>query len=173
MIVVQVAYAVAAPSSPSPLQVWVPAVLSAIATVAVGWLVYRSSRQANRTSDRATLAQQQLAWTQQAWTESQSAKLEAREAMAAAGVAESSARAASAAADSAARRADVAEQRLREVTTLTDSLVDWIARVVRKAHADGIDDRASPAVVELLRVINGGPPEITSDRLRRLHDHGG
>lgn len=164
---VSVAALGAAPAA-SGTQVWAPAVITAVASLAVGWMVYRSSRTANFTTDRANLSEQQLAWTQQAMTEAQAAKSEARQALAAAGVAEQAAKQAIAAADSATRRADAADQRLREVTATTDSLMDWIARVVRKAHVDGIDDGASPEVLELLRVINGGPPEISTDRLRRI-----
>lgn len=165
--------AAASPGQPTVLQVWVPAVLSTLATVAVGWMVYRNSRRANLTTDRESLSGQQLAWTQQAMTEAQAAKADAKQALAAAAVAEAAAKAAVSAADNATRRAEAAEERLREVTQVADSLMDWIQRVVRKAHADGIDDSASPAVLELLRVINGGPPEITSDRLRRIRRMGG
>lgn len=153
---------------PSPFQIWAPPVITAIASIIVGYLVYRNSQKANTTTERESLSGQQLAWTQQAMTEAQAAKADAKQALAAAALAESAARTATAAAEAATRRADAAEQRLRDVTAVTDSLMDWIQRVVRKAHAEDIGDGASPAVLELLRVINGGPPEITSDKLRRI-----
>lgn len=156
------------PSQPSGLQIWLPAALSAIAVVVAAYMTFRSSRRANLTTERISLSEQQLAWTQQAMTEAQAAKAEAKQALNAAGVAESAARAATSAAESATRRAEAAEERLQEVSAVADNLMQWIARVVRKAHADGIGDGASPAVLELLRVINGGPPEVTSARLRRI-----
>lgn len=162
----------AAAAQPSATQIWIPAILSTIATVIGGWLVYRTSRKANATTETATLSASQLAWTQQAMNEATAAKVEARAATAAAGEAERSAKMAQDTADEASRRATVAEGRLAEVTTMADRLIDWINRVVRKAHADGIGDDASPAVTELLRVINGGPPEISSSRLRRRQQGG-
>lgn len=162
----------AAATTPTPAQVWIPALLSAVATILVGWMVYRNSRKANATTENATLSAQQLAWTQQAMVEATSAKTEARAATVAAGEAERSAKTAREAADEATRRATIAEGRLAEVTNLTDKLMDWIARVVHKAHAQGIEDSTSPAVNELLRVINGGPPEVSTSRLRRQRERG-
>ena len=157
----------AIPPAPSGAQTWIPAVFTAIVALLGSYLVYRASRQANKTTENASLSASQLAWTQQAMTEATAAKAEARAATVAAGEAERSAKAARDTADEAARRAATAESRLAEVTAITDRLIDWIARVVRKAHADGINEHATPAVTELLRVINGGPPEISSSRLRR------
>jgi transposase-like protein len=150
----------AAVTNGGPVQTVVISLASVLATLLGGYLVYRNARWANQIADRTGLSQQQLAWTQQAMTEATSAKAEAKEASTAA-------KAAGVAADAATARADAAEVKLRQVSDMADKLIDWIARVVRKAHADGIDDGASPAVQELLRVINGGPPEISTSRLKR------
>jgi type II secretory pathway component PulM len=143
------------------------AVASVIATLIGAYLVYRSAQRANRINDQQTLSQQQLAWTQQAMNEASAAKTEAKEATRSAAEAERAAHAAGVAAEHATDRADAAELRLRQVGDLTEKLLDWIARVVRKAHADGIADGASPQVEELLRIINGGPPEISTSQLER------
>lgn len=161
-----------AADAPTAAQIWVPAVLSALATAIASFLVYRNAKSANAINGTAAFSQQQLAWTQQAMNEATSAKAEARSAVAAASEAERSAKAAGDAAEAATRKATAAESRLAEVDSLADKLLDWIARVVRKAHADGIRDGASPQVEELLRVINGGPPEVTSARIRRGEDNG-
>lgn len=155
-----------AAAAPGTAQTWIPAVASALATIVVGWLVYRNAQRANKTSDQSSLSAQQLAWTQQAMTEASAAKVEAREATLAASAAERAAKTATDAAESATRRADAAESRLNDVGELAERLIEWIARVVRKAHAERIGDNASPEVRELLRVINGGPPEVSQSRLR-------
>lgn len=157
----------AVPTSPGVAQTWIPTILSAAVALVVGIMVYRNARKANAVTEESELARRQLAWTQQAMSEATAAKMEARGASEAAGHAERAAKAATDAADGANRRAEGAERRLREVTELTDRLMDWIVRVVRKAHADGISDAASPQVEELLRAINGGPPEVTLTRLNR------
>lgn len=157
----------AAAVPPSTTQTTLVAVASVVATLMGAYLVFRSAQRANRINDRQSLSAQQLAWTQQAMTEATEAKAEARAATTSAAQAERTARAAGTAATAATERADAAEARLNQVSELTEKLMDWIARVVRKAHAEGIGDGASPAVSELLRVINGGPPEISNTRLRK------
>lgn len=157
----------AAAPTPTALQIWVPAALSAVATALAAFLVYRNSKRANVITERVSLSEQQLAWTKQAMSEALEAKTEARAAVESAANAERSSRLASAAADSATLRADAAEVRLADVTELVDRLMDWISRVVRKAHVEGIGDDATPQVRELLRTINGGPPEVSSTRLNR------
>jgi type II secretory pathway component PulM len=156
----------AAAVPPGPAQTTIIAVSSAVITLIGAYLVYRSAQRANRINDRQSLSQAQLAWTQQAMTEATAAKAEARAATTSAIEAERAARAAGSAASAATERAEAAEARLIHVSDLTEKLIDWIARVVRKAHAEGISDNATPAVSELLRVINGGPPEISTTRLR-------
>lgn len=157
----------AAAVPPGPAQTVLVSLSSIAATLLGGYLVYRSARQANRTSDRATLSQQQLAWTQQAMNEATAAKAEAKAATVSAVEAERAAHAAGVAATRATDRADAAELRLHNVSELTDKLMDWIARVVRKAHAVDIGDDASPQVRELIRAINGGPPEVSVTDLKR------
>src|SRR3982751_1290331 len=159
-------------AEPTTAQIWVPAVVSAVITIIGSYLVYKNSRRANAITADASLSAQQLAWTQQAMNEATAAKTEARAATVSAGEAERSAKGAREAAGEATRRATLAESRLTEVTDVTNRLIDWIARVVRKAHAEGISDSASPEVSELLRIINGGPPEISSSRLRRHREDG-
>jgi hypothetical protein len=46
-------------------------------------------------------------------------------------------------------------------------LMDWIGRVVRKAHEVDQNDSTAADVRELLRVINGGPPEISLSQIKR------
>lgn len=145
---------------PGAVQTWVPAGLTALATMLAGYLVYRNARKANDISARTALADQQLAWTQQAMTEAREAKIEARSAT-------ETARAAGSAADSATRRAEDAEKRLGEVSDLAGRLMDWIGRVVRKAHAVDMDDSTAADVRELVRAINGGPPDLSLSQLRR------
>jgi len=157
----------AVPASPGVAQTWIPTVLSVIASLILGAMVYRNARRANAITEETELAKRQLAWTQQAMSEATAAKVEARGAVEAAGHAERAARSATDAAEAANRRAEGAERKLREVTELTDRLMEWIVRVVRKAHVDGIGDEASPQVEELLRTINGGPPEVTLTRINR------
>jgi hypothetical protein len=158
---------VVAQAAPTGAQTWLPAALSAVAALGAGWFVYRNGRGANRINQQAVLSQQQLAWTQQAMTEATEAKVEARAATEAAGAAERSAKAATAAADMATSRADSAERRLGEVQDMAGKLMDWISRVVRKAHEVEIGDAADPHVRELLRVINGGPPEVSASQIKR------
>lgn len=158
---------VLAQATPSGAQTWIPAALSLAAALGGGWFVYRNGRGANRITEQATLSQQQLAWTQQAMTEATAAKTEARAATEQAGEAERSAKAAGAAADAATRRADAAEGRLHDVQDMAGKLMDWIARVVRKAHEVDAGEGTDPHVRELLRVINGGPPEISTAEIRR------
>jgi hypothetical protein len=158
---------VLAQTPPTGAQTWIPAAFSAVAAIVAGWLVYRNGRSANRVNEQDTLSKQQLAWTQQAMFEATAAKTEARAATEQAGEAERSAKAASAAADSATRRAASAEGRLSEVQELTGRLLDWIARVVRKAHEVEAGEVTDPHVRELIRAINGGPPEISSSEIRR------
>lgn len=159
--------ATAVPPAPGVAQTWIPTVLSTVVALIVGYMVYRNARKANAITEESKLAERQLAWTQQAMSEATAAKIEARGASEAAGHAERAAKAATDAADAANRRAEGAERRLTEVTELTDRLMDWIVRVVRKAHVDGIGTDASPQVEELLRTINGGPPEVSLTRLNR------
>lgn len=157
----------ATPVTPTTAQSWLSAILPALVALAGAWLVYRNARKANRITEQNTLADQQLAWTRQAMTEAHEAKAEARSATDAANEAERTAKAATAAADAATRRAEAAESRLAEVTSLAERLMDWIGRVVRKAHEIDEGSVVSPGAQELIRVINGGPPEISASRLRR------
>lgn len=157
----------AAAVPPGPVQTALVSIASVAAGLLGSYLIYRSAQRANRINDRAAFSAQQLAWTQQAMTEATAAKAEAKAATVSAVEAERAAHAAGVAAQEASDRADGAEARLRQVSDLTDKLMDWIARVVRKAHAEGISDNASPQVNELLRVINGGPPEISTSQLKR------
>src|ERR1044072_5640463 len=150
------------PSQPSGLQIWLPAALSAIAVVVAAYMTFRSSRRANLTTERISLSEQQVAWTQQAMTEAHAAKAEAKQALNAAGVAESAAPAATSAGEAGAPGAAGAGGRWQEGPWGRDSVRRGVAGVVPRAHADGIGDGAAPAVLELLRVINGGPPEVTS-----------
>jgi methyl-accepting chemotaxis protein len=144
--------------APGAAQTWIPAALTALATALVGYLVYRNARRANNSSERDALTQSQLEWTRQAMAEAKEAKEDARQAV-------GTAREASAAADSATRRAEDAEKRLSEVTDLTGKLMDWIGRVVRKAHQVDHDESTPADVRDLLRAINGGPPELSTSRL--------
>lgn len=153
--------------SPTEAQVWIPTALSAVTAFAGAWFVYRNGRRANRINETATLSQAQLAWTQQAMNEATAAKIEARAATESSLEAERAAKAATAAADSATIRADSAERRLGEVQELAGKLMDWIARVVRKAHEVDADDSTPADMRELLRVINGGPPEVSASQIRR------
>lgn len=143
---------------PSTAQTWLPAAFTAMATILCGWLVYRSARGANRISETNSLSAQQLAWTQQAMAEAHEAKADAK-------MASEVARDATSAAEQASRRASAAEFRLGEVSRMADDLMQWIGRVVRKAHEVDVAEAPSD-VKELLRVINGGPPEISNAQLR-------
>jgi len=65
-------------------------------------------------------------------------------------------------------RAD-ADSAKREVQSVRDdaaSMMRWIERVVRNAHLPEVADTDDPDVKRLLAIINGGPPELTSSRLR-------
>lgn len=151
----------AATATPSATATWVPAALSTLAAIVGAWLVYRNATKANRITEQNQLADQQLAWTRQAMTEAQAAKAEAATATAAA-------RAATTAADAAAGQARAAEGRLSEVLDTAGKLMEWIGRVVRKAHEVDTDASTAGDVRELLRVINGGPPEISLSQIPKL-----
>lgn len=162
-----IALASTPPTAPGFTQTWIPSIAAALVSLIVGYLVYRNARRANAITERSDLAKSQLEWTRQAMTEAQAAKSEARTATETASEAERAARAATRAAESATRRAEVAESRLTDVQELAGKLVDWIARVVRKAHEVEAGEATDPHVRELLRVINGGPPEVSSSQIRK------
>jgi hypothetical protein len=157
----------AATQTPSITQTWLPAVLSAIAALAGAWMVYRNAGKANRITEQNALADQQLAWTRQAMDEARAAKDDAKTATDAANGAERAARAATKAANAATHRAEAAEGRLAEVLETAGKLMDWIGRVVRKAHEVDQNDSTAADVCELLRVINGGPPEVSLSQIKR------
>jgi hypothetical protein len=150
----------AATQTPSVTQTWLPALLSAVAALVGAWLVYRNATKANRITEQNELAGQQLAWTRQAMDEARSAKDDAR-------TATTAARAATDAANAATTRANAAEGRLSEVLDTAGKLMDWIARVVRKAHEVDQNDSTAADVRELLRVINGGPPEVSLSQIKK------
>ncbi|MFL6109948.1 MAG: hypothetical protein ACJ786_01125 [Catenulispora sp.] len=150
----------AATQTPSVAQTWLPAALSAAAALIGAWLVYRNATKANRITEQNELAGQQLAWTRQAMDEARAAKDDAR-------TATTAARAATTAANAATGRAEAAEGRLSEVLDTAGKLMEWIARVVRKAHEVDQNDSTAADVRELLRVINGGPPEVSLSQIKR------
>lgn len=157
----------AATQTPSVAQTLLPALLSALAAVVGAWLVYRNATKANRVTAQNLLAEQQLAWTRQAMDEARTAKTDAKNATDAANDAERSAKAATKAADAATQRAEAAEGRLSEVLDTAGRLMEWIGRVVRKAHEVDTDASTPADIRELVRVINGGPPEISLSQIRK------
>lgn len=151
----------AAPAPPGAAATWVPAALTAVAAIVGAWLVYRNATKANRITEQNALAAQQLEWTRQAMTEARMAKDDAKSATDAANEAERTAK-------SATRAAAAAEGRLAEVLDTTSKLISWISRVVRKAHEVDQSGNHPDDVRELLRVINGGPPEISLSSIPKV-----
>lgn len=149
------------PAAPSAAATWVPAALSALAGIVGAWLVYRNATKANRITAQNTLAAQQLEWTKQAMAEARAAKDDAKSATTAANEAERTAKAAT-------KAAEAAEGRLTEVLETASKLIGWISRVVRKAHEVDKSGNHPADVRELLRVINGGPPEISLTKIPKV-----
>lgn len=136
-------------------QVW--AALIAATLSAFGyWMNYRADkrRQAERQEERrradaqeaqsqeVSLSVEARQWLTQAQSEAREAKTEAS--------------AARKEATEARADAEAAGRAMRDATDRFESVMRWVERVVRTAHEHPDD---------LVRIVNGGPPELTASRL--------
>ncbi len=128
--------------------------VSAVITVLGALITARVTSRANAGQYDVALSAEARQWVTQAQADAKQAKADA----AAASKEAQSAR--EEAADARRQLRDAADEfdrRLRDRDTRLESLMQWVERVVRTAH-DNPDD--------LVRVVNGGPPEFTTNRLR-------
>lgn len=91
-----------------------------------------------------SLSAESRQWLQQAQADAQGARNEAA--------------AARKEATEARADAEAAGRAMRDATDRFESVMRWVERVVRTAH-DNPDD--------LVRIVNGGPPELTASRIPR------
>jgi hypothetical protein len=131
-------------------QVW--AALIAAAATMLGYVITtRTSRRATEQNRQVTAEHAEVALsaeTRQWLTQAQADAREARTESAGARREASSAR----------LEAETAARQLREVTESFASVMRWVERVVRTAHEHPED---------LVRIVNGGPPELSSTRVWR------
>lgn len=124
----------------------IAAAFAAIAMILTGLMAYRNGR---RTNDNQA-SQNQLGWMTEANREAKEARAEAAAAM------------------TRLRQNDIQlddqTARLRRLDAQTHELIEWIGRVLARSRQ--VDPAGQdPAVTELLRVINGGPPSMSNDRI--------
>lgn len=139
------------------------AFVAVVVAAITGLITARTSRKTTAMQTDVSLSAEARQWVSQAQDDAREAKEDA-----AAARRESS---------EAVRRADAAERTLdqasadfdrrqRELIEQTDVLMRWIGRVVRESHTPALANIDHPAVRHLLETINGGPPGLTTDRLR-------
>lgn len=127
------------------------ALIAAVVTVVVAFvgavITARTTRRANSQQTDVSLSAEAREWVTQAQDDAREAKTES-----------AAARKESQEARTMAHDATI---ELREVRAQTDSLIRWIERIVRANHDPMVSD------ARLREMVNGGPPELTSSRLRR------
>lgn len=125
-----------------------------IATVG-GWITARVARRANEGQHEVALSAEARQWVTQAQADAKEAK---NDAAAARDESERAWKRANQAERTMRAASDEFDRRMRERDAQLDSVMRWVERVVRTAQ-DHPED--------LVRIVNGGPPEFTAGRLPR------